>query len=104
MTTGDISDATMQSTITVTKFVCKAQNRQTNHIIGYLDKCTVYSRIAKDDDSVLERLGGYTAAQIDSFLKFAVENNSKKCVEAFLRYKNTHFADFAGVDEFTLDF
>lgn len=104
MTTGDISDATMQSTITVTKFVCKAQNRQTNHIIGYLDKCTVYGRIAKDDDSVLERLDGYTAAQIDSFLKFAAENNSKKCAEAFLHYKNTHFADFAGVDEFTLDF
>lgn len=79
-------------------------NRQTNHIVYYLDKCTIFGRIEQDDESVLQNLDGYTVSQIDSFLKFAIEKGSTKCTAVFLNYKNEHFADFADIDEFTLDF
>ena len=104
MKEGYISDANMQSLITVDSFDYAKESRQSNHIIYYLDKCTVYSRIAVDNDSVLDNLDGYTVAQIDSFLKFAIENNATKCTAGLLNYKNEHFADFTDVDEFTLDF
>lgn len=78
--------------------------RKTNHIINYLDKCTIFGRIEKDDDSVLQYLAGYTVAQIDSFLKFAIEKSSTKCTAALLNYKHVHFADFEDIDGFTLNF
>ena len=52
---------------------------------------------------MLTNLEGYTAAQIDSFLKFAIEKGSTKCVAAFLNFKNEHFPEYYGVDEFILD-
>lgn len=88
----------------IKSFSVRSLNRQTNHIIYYLDKCTIFGRIEQDDDSSLQNLEGYTVAQIDSFLKFAIEKGSTKCTAAFLNYKNEHFADFADIEEFTLDF
>ena len=88
----------------IKSFSIESLNRRTNHIIYYLDKCTIFGRIEQDDDSTLRNLGGYTVAQIDAFLKFAIEKGSTKCTAAFLNYKNEHFTDFADVDEFTLDF
>ena len=88
----------------IKSFSVRSLNRRTNHIIYYLDKCTIFGRIEQDDDSSLQNLEGYTVAQIDSFLKFAIEKGSTKCTAAFLNYKNEHFADFADIEEFTLDF
>ena len=88
----------------IKSFSVRSLNRRTNHIIYYLDKCTIFGRIEQDDESSLQNLEGYTVAQIDSFLKFAIEKGSTKCTAAFLNYKNEHFADFADIEEFTLDF
>ena len=88
----------------IKSFSVRSLNRRTNHIIYYLDKCTIFGRIEQDDDSSLQNLECYTVAQIDSFLKFAIEKGSTKCTAAFLNYKNEHFADFADIEEFTLDF
>ena len=87
----------------IKSFRVDKKNRQTNHIVCYLDKCTVFGRIAKDDDHVLEMLEGYTAAQIEAFLKYAIENNAVKCTAGLLNYKNEHFSEFAEVEEFTLE-
>lgn len=88
----------------IKSFSVRSLNRRTNHIIYYLDKCTIFGRIEQDDESSLQNLEGYTVAQINSFLKFAIEKGSTKCTAAFLNYKNDHFADFADIEEFTLDF
>ena len=104
MMEGDICDATMQSPINIKSFTFNGRTRRTNHIIGYLDRCTVYGRIAIDNDSVLEMLDGYTVAQINSFIKFSIEKGSTKCTAGLLDYKKKHFSDFPEIDEFTLDF
>ena len=91
------------SAITVRSFSVKTISRQTNHIISYLDGCTIYGRILKDDDSVSEGFMDYTAAQVSAFLKFAIENNSTKCTAFLMDYKNEHFSGLNGIDEFTLD-
>lgn len=88
----------------IKSFSVKSLNRRTNHIICYLDKCTIFGRIEQDDDSSIQNIEGYTAAQIDSFLKFAIEKGSTKCIAAFLNYKNEHFKDLAALDAYTLDF
>ena len=93
----------MDDRFEVTSFELYTLSRKTNHIICYLDKCTVYGRIEQDDETVLTNLEGYTAAQIDAFLKFAIEKGSTKCVAAFLNFKNEHFPEYYGVDEFILD-
>ena len=100
---GNIADATLQSRITVKSFDVRAISRQTNHIVSYLDRCTIYGRILKDDDSLAEGFRDYTAAQISSFLKFALENNSTKTTAFLMEYKNEHFSELNGMDEFTLE-
>ena len=88
----------------IKSFEIKQANRLTNHIVCYLDKCTIYGRIEKDDESVLQNLGGYTVAQIDAFLKYATEKGSVKCMAALLNFKHEHFADFSDIDAFVLEF
>lgn len=79
------------------------ESRASNHIIGLLDKWTIYGRILKDDTSIIELLQNATVAQITDYLNFAMENNCTSCTAALLEYKNTQFADFAPMAEFTLE-
>ena len=79
------------------------ESRASNHIIGLLDKWTIYGRILKDDTSIIELLPNATVAQITDYLNFAVENNCTSCTAALLEYKNAQFADFASMAEFTLE-
>lgn len=88
----------------IVSFVIHGLNRKTNHLINYLDQCVIFKKIEEDDESAIQNLDGYTVAQIDSFLKFAIEKGSTKCTAVFLNYKNDHYSDFADVEEFTLDF
>lgn len=99
----DMSSATLQSAIIIDEFSCQNRSRATNHIIGYLDRCTVYDRIAGDDISVLEHLEENTPAQINAFLKFATEKGSVKCIAGLLDYKHTHFPEADAMEEFTLE-
>ncbi len=57
----------------------------------------------KDDTSVADMLDGFTLAQIMEFIAAAQEVNAVNVLNLLLEYKNTHFADFDPMDEFTLE-
>lgn len=77
-------------------------SRSHNHLIAYLDKCTIYGRIKNDDVNVVELLNSFTLAQIMDFIKFANENNSTNVTAAIMDYKNTHYGTDNIMDEFVL--
>lgn len=87
----------------VKKFAFRKYTRQINHIVGLLDKWTVYGRILNDDISITDQLPQFTLAQITDFIKLASENNCINCTAALLEYKNTNFSDFDPMIEFTLE-
>ena len=87
----------------VTSFGFEKYSRQVNHIVGLLDKWAVYGRILKDDTSITNQLSHFTLAQIEEFLKLAMENNCTNCTAALLAFKNANFADFDPMAEFTLE-
>ena len=74
-----------------------------NHILAYLDKCTVYDRIIKDDATVVQFLPNFTLAQITDFIKLANENNCSNVMAILLDYQRNHFPEFDPMAEFTLD-
>lgn len=91
-------------TFTLGKLGIYKVSRQANHEIFLLDKWTISARILKDDDvTVANMLGTVTAAQIMEYLTIATENNCVKFTALLLDYKNKHFAEFAGMDEFRLE-
>jgi hypothetical protein len=77
-------------------------SRMHNHVIAYLDRCTIYGRIKNDDASVVDQLGGFNVAQIMDFIKFANENNCINVTAVLMAYKNEHFSDVDVMDEFVL--
>jgi hypothetical protein len=77
-------------------------SRMHNHVIAYLDRCTIYGRIKNDDVSVVNQLGGFNVAQIMDFIKFANENNCVNVTAVLMAYKNENFNDFDAMDEFVL--
>ena len=87
----------------VTSFKYKKYTRQVNHIVGYLDRVTVWDRVRKDDVTVMEWMDRFTLAQITEFVAAAQEANAVNVLALLLEYKNAHFADFDPMDEFTLE-
>ena len=87
----------------VKNFTFKEYTRQVNHIVVHLDKATVTGRVKKDDVSAAQWFDRFTLAQIQSFIDLASENNAVNVLALLLEYKNTHFADFDPMAEFTLE-
>ena len=87
----------------VTSFKFKKYTRQVNHIVGYLDRVTVWDRVRKDDVTVMEWMERFTLAQIAEFIAAAQEAQAVNVLALLLEYKNAHFADFDPMDEFTLE-
>ena len=87
----------------VKSFTVERESRIANHIIYYLDKCTVYGRILKEDMSIIAFLPEFTLAQISDFVKLSIENQKTNILAVLLDYKNSHFADFDPMDEFILE-
>ena len=87
----------------VTHFAFKKYTRKVNHIVAYLDKVTVFGRIAKDDVSIADRLDAFTLAQIAEFIEFATKQNCTGCAALLLEYKQTHFPDADPMDTFVLE-
>ena len=87
----------------VTSFEFSKYTRQVNHIVSYLDKITIYSRILKDDVSIATYLDSFTLAQIMEFIKVASENKCVNCLVLLMDYKNNKFEQYNPMDEFTLD-
>lgn len=95
-------DLNLQGNLVLGKFQVR-KSRASNHIVGLLDKWTIYGRILKDDTSAVELLKNATLAQITDYLNLAMENNCTNCTAALMEYKNEHFADFDPMAEFTLE-
>ena len=77
-------------------------SRMHNHVIAYLDRCTIYGKIKNDDVYVVDQLGGFNVAQIMDFIKFANENNCINVTAVLMAYKNENFSDSDAMDEFVL--
>lgn len=101
--TSGLSGYSLYQNVTLQKFECRKESRASNHIIGLLDKWTVYGRILKDDVSAVEHLDSFTLAQVTELLNLAIENSCTNCTAALIEYKNTHFADFDPMNVFTLE-
>lgn len=87
----------------ITSVSFKTYTRMTNHIIAYLDRVTVYGRIANDDVSVETVLPSFTLAQITEFIRIATESNAVNVTALLLNYKNETYPDFDPFEEFSLD-
>ena len=89
--------------IILTSFQPGKFTRAANHIVGLLDKWTIYGRILKDDTSAVELLKNATLAQITDYLNLAMKNNCTNVTALLLDYQAQHFADFDPMAEFTLE-
>ena len=78
-------------------------NRRANGVIAYLDRITVWERIRKDDCSVSLLLDSFTLAQITEFIQTAQEAKAMNVLALLLEYKNSHYADYDPMEEFTLE-
>lgn len=87
----------------INSFTFQNYNRQVNHIVAYLDKVTVFSRVRRDDESIASSLSQFTLAQITEFIQVAAENDCAKVMAILLDYKQKTFPDFDPMDEFTLE-
>ena len=80
-------------------------DREINAELLELDKATLSSQIAKDNDSSINTgiLSGFTVSQISMLLNLAIEEKAEKCTALLLNYKNEHFKEYSNLDEFSLD-
>ena len=92
-----------ENKIEIQQFKIEKYSRQANHIVAYLDQCTIYGLIRNDDVSIENKLSSFTLAQIIEFIKIASEYNSTNVAALLLNYKNEQFSDYDVMDEFTLD-
>jgi hypothetical protein len=95
-------DLNLQGNLVLGKFRAE-KSRAANHIIGLLDRWTVYNRILTDDVFVIQLLHNATLAQIADYLRVATENACTNVTAALLDYKNRTFGNFNPMEEFTLD-
>lgn len=72
-------------------------------MIAYLDKVTLGERVKKDDESIADRLGEYTIAQITEFIKIAQEAEATNVLALLMNYKNEHFDYVDLMEEFVLE-
>ena len=84
-------------------FTYERYTRKVNHIVSLLYKWTIEDRIKADDSAAAALLDGFTLAQITEFTAVAQEAKSTNVLALLMEYKNTHFADFDPMDEFTLE-
>ena len=88
---------------TLGKFTFGRFTRKVNHIVIMLDSMTIVGRIRKDDITVMERMPGFTLAQIMKFIDTATEAGATNVLAALMEYKHENYADFDPMDEFTLE-
>jgi len=88
----------------ITSISFRKMNRMVNHILAYLDRVTVYGRIADDDAAAIAiLLPNFTLAQIADFIQLASENKCPNVTALLLDYRQKHFSNFNPMAEFTLD-
>ena len=77
-------------------------SRKANHLIAYLDKCSIYPRIVNNDMTLLESLDGCTLAQLIDYTNLATENGATEIAAALLSYREEHFPEYGSVDSLLL--
>ena len=87
----------------ISKLVPQKWDRRANSVIAFLDRVTVWDRVRKDDVSVMNLMDRFTLAQVSEMIGIAQENSAVNVLALLMEYKNTHFADFDPMDEFTLE-
>ncbi len=87
----------------IQSFTINTFSRAVNHALAYLDRVTIAGRIAKDDADVMRSVEGCNVAQVSEYIATAQENSAVNVLALLMEYKNTHFADFDPMDEFTLE-
>ena len=87
----------------IQSFTIDRFSRAVNHALAYLDRVTITGRIAKDDAGVMRSVEGCNLAQVTEYISAAQEAQAVNVLALLLEYKNTHFADFDPMDEFTLE-
>jgi len=96
-------EVSMDQEFVLSEFSFTKLTRQVNHIVYLLDKLTLVDRIKKDDQTIQLLPPGFTLAQITEFIKVAQEAGTVNVLALLLEYKNSYFADFDPMDEFTLE-
>ena len=76
-------------------------DRRANHALYLLDRWTMKERVARDDTSILRVLETLPAAELETFLDLAVENEAPQLTAALL--DRCHGTPPATNEEFTLD-
>lgn len=99
----DVQHSDQEPELEIQRIVPVKWDRRSNAIISFLDRITVYGRIHRDDDTVVEILDQFTLEQITDFIGMALKHSCTGVTAALLAYKETHFADFDPMEEFTLD-
>ena len=89
--------------LTIVSLQPERWDRRANSVIAYLDRITVWDRVRKDDASVMDQIGRFTLAQVTEMIQVAQEAGAVNVLALLLEYKNTRFADFDPMDEFTLE-
>ncbi len=87
----------------IQSFTIEKYSRAVNHALAYLDRVTIAGRIAKDDTDVMRSVEGCNVAQVTEYIGVAQEAQAVNVLALLMEYKNTHFADFDPMDEFTLE-
>ncbi len=78
--------------------------RKLNRVIAFLDKRIILDKIRQDDDAFLgHALAGQTLAQMNEYIRAAIDCHAVKCTAILLEHRSSHFPDDAGMDELTLD-
>ena len=79
--------------------------REMNATLLEMDKATLSAQITRDNEAALtdQALSVFSAAQIAGLLNLAIDHKATRCTASLLDYKNTHFPEFAEVNEFSLD-
>ncbi len=87
----------------ISTLVPQKWDRRANSVIAFLDRITVWDRVRKDDVSVMNLMDRFTLAQVSEMVAIAQEAQAVNVLALLMEYKNTHFADFDPMDEFTLE-
>ena len=99
----DIKYSITKERVEINHIKCEMWNRCSNTVIAYLDRITIYGRIAKDDVTIVQFLPNFSLSQISDFIRIASDNNAVNVMAILLEYKEKTYSTEAVLDEFTLD-
>ena len=96
----DIDDGKLlESKVVLNSFSFQEFNRQTNHIVFFLDIITMFDRIEKDDVTISSLLPRYNLSQIKEYIKTAQNTNSTGCLAVLMEEKKRRWPDDSIIED-----